>query len=351
MPPRIPPQSIPSSLTASSPAHASRVQCVYQNRQRALPFSNSARQHAKAGPINKHTPNSERGELRQRQRDDLYAFLNGPLGSKLRQPAKGSTNYLSAYNIRGDLVRTLKPQVKKGNTDMPQSEAASNGLPAESENDLRPYPQNSYFHSQAVLSEELRTEIWRRVTELKEPIKMVSSSFGVSIERVAAVVRMKEMEQNWQEEVSTRTPFPRRCRDTLMISPSCIRLVLKTNSMVIHVVYLSDSSSRRCWLRCSNLHHELTLYTRANHWPRHIRVQSSKCSQRPRSFKNLKTDLFMSPSTTSTFIQLQKHKFSILSPNHDSSHEKMLVMPLTQPCCLQRNASHTQRWSRSVAGS
>lgn len=81
-------------------------------------------------------------------------------------------------------------------------------MPPETEPDLRPYPKNKHFYSQAVLSEELRTEIWRRVMEGKEPIKLVSSSFNVAIERVAAVVRMKEMEKNWEKEVSIHIYLP-----------------------------------------------------------------------------------------------------------------------------------------------
>lgn len=66
----------------------------------------------------------------------------------------------------------------------------------------QPFPLNPLFRSQSVLSEELREEIYHRVKTSKHSLKTVSSSLGVDVRRVAAVVRMKEMEKQWVAEVS-----------------------------------------------------------------------------------------------------------------------------------------------------
>ncbi|KAJ4419951.1 hypothetical protein N0V82_004665 [Gnomoniopsis sp. IMI 355080] len=61
-----------------------------------------------------------------------------------------------------------------------------------------PFPSNKYFVSQPVLSEEARELIHRRVSMDDEPIMVVSADLGVDHRRVAAVVRMKEVEKDWE---------------------------------------------------------------------------------------------------------------------------------------------------------
>jgi hypothetical protein len=80
-------------------------------------------------------------------------------------------------------------------------EAEKKKLPPEQPPDLRPFPLNPNFTSERVLSEELREIIYVRVKEQERPIREVSAEFKVSMERVAAVVRMKQMERNWLAEV------------------------------------------------------------------------------------------------------------------------------------------------------
>ncbi|KAK2771310.1 hypothetical protein CKAH01_14370 [Colletotrichum kahawae] len=61
----------------------------------------------------------------------------------------------------------------------------------------QPFPLNPLFRSQSVLSEEMREEIYHRIKQSKHSLKSVSSALGVDVRRVAAVVRMKEMENQW----------------------------------------------------------------------------------------------------------------------------------------------------------
>lgn len=73
--------------------------------------------------------------------------------------------------------------------------------------DSKPFPGNSLFVSEPVLSEESREEIWRKVVQEGEAIKSVSANFGVDMRRVAAVVRLKEVEKAWEREVSLSIPL------------------------------------------------------------------------------------------------------------------------------------------------
>ena len=75
-------------------------------------------------------------------------------------------------------------------------------LPVFQQRDLRPYPLNQQFRSQAVLSEALREKIYELIVEEGIDLKSVSATFGVDIRRVAAVVRLKSLEREWVSEVS-----------------------------------------------------------------------------------------------------------------------------------------------------
>lgn len=66
---------------------------------------------------------------------------------------------------------------------------------------LQPFPSNPAFVSHPVLSESAREMIYRRVYDNDEPIKSVSADLGVDHRRVAAVVRMKAVEKEWEEKV------------------------------------------------------------------------------------------------------------------------------------------------------
>lgn len=76
-----------------------------------------------------------------------------------------------------------------------------NYLGGESGSKMRPFPSNPAFISQPVLSEEAREMIWHKVMVNWEGIKAVSAELGVDQRRVAAVVRMKEVEKDWQRNV------------------------------------------------------------------------------------------------------------------------------------------------------
>jgi hypothetical protein len=68
----------------------------------------------------------------------------------------------------------------------------------------QPFPMNPLFRSQPVLSEETREEIWHQVVNLGSSLKAVSAVLNVDIIRVAAVVRMKQIEKQRILQVRAR---------------------------------------------------------------------------------------------------------------------------------------------------
>lgn len=155
----------------------------------------------------------------------MYNWLNGP-GQQLKHPLPGSTNYLGAYSKDGRLLRAgpdwRRPEpgeAEKKPADAESEEPeddlemavrrdeekkqkqANSELPPETREDLRPFPLNTHFRSQPVLSEELREAIYNRVVNGGASVSLASVEFGVSNERVGAVVRLKQLEKQWIAEV------------------------------------------------------------------------------------------------------------------------------------------------------
>ena len=160
----------------------------------------------------------------------MFRWLNGP-GNVFRQPLPGSTNYLNAYDRSGNLLRVDNSNVaqskksgddekkkdegedteidletssiKKKSAQRPSPEARMKGapLPKETREDLMPFPMNREFRSQSVLSEQLKDAIYKKVTEQGKSVRDISATLGVEMRRVAAVVRLKAVEKEWEEQV------------------------------------------------------------------------------------------------------------------------------------------------------
>jgi hypothetical protein len=67
----------------------------------------------------------------------------------------------------------------------------------------RPFPDNPSYQSQPVLSENAKERIWQEVKS-GQPIKVVSAKYRVDVRRVAAVVRLREVQENMATEVGLR---------------------------------------------------------------------------------------------------------------------------------------------------
>ena len=162
----------------------------------------------------------------------MFRWLNGP-GAVFRHPLPKSTNYLNAYDASGNLLRAgtdaslekgkrkekekEDEEVEVGEDDDMTSRSREKakrsdsgrgktepGLPRETAEDLMPFPLNRQFRSQSVLSEELKDAIYRQVAVEGRSVSNVSALLGVEMRRVGAVVRLKAVEKQWEEEVSTR---------------------------------------------------------------------------------------------------------------------------------------------------
>ncbi|ORY18213.1 eukaryotic mitochondrial regulator protein-domain-containing protein [Clohesyomyces aquaticus] len=217
MPPRLRSPNFPCAATSSP---SIRSQPTAHRSRASREFSQTTCQHA---------------TLRRRR---FYDWLNGH-GSLLKEPLPGSTNYLGAYDRYGNLVRappgwTRKTQEEEVKVEEPKTDEAEaepdketpegqeavdelemavrreeeknkdtrkqkddDKLPPETAEDLRPFPLNKHFRSQPVLSEELREAIYRRVARDGASVSLASVEFGVSNERVGAVVRLKQIEKEW----------------------------------------------------------------------------------------------------------------------------------------------------------
>ncbi|KAL9576902.1 MAG: hypothetical protein Q9212_006733 [Teloschistes hypoglaucus] len=166
----------------------------------------------------------------------MFRWLNGP-GQAFRDPLPGSTNYLNAYDPQGNLIRARDDgraprqddsgnETREGNEDgsepasgrleVEQNIASGKPIPREQADDLIPFPMNRQFRSQPVLSEELRDEIYRRITEETKSVRRVSAELGVEMNRVGAVFRLKTIEHQWRQEGKPlATPYARAVNNML----------------------------------------------------------------------------------------------------------------------------------------
>jgi hypothetical protein len=121
---------------------------------------------------------------------------------------------MGAYNAQGQLKRVVEAAAKRarerekenGSATEPSKEGKDRDfnvkIPLETTRDLTPFPLNRNFISQAVLSDELREEIWKRIMKEGKSVREVSAELSVEMGRVGAVVRLKEIEKEWERVVS-----------------------------------------------------------------------------------------------------------------------------------------------------
>lgn len=122
----------------------------------------------------------------------MFEWLNSE-GQELKSHTPGTPNYLTS----------LGGGRRGNNAEQSQERTASR----------RPFPLNSQFVSESVLSEELRNEIHRLVTVEQKSVREVSVDLGVDMRRIGAVVRLVELEKRMKKEVCTIPP------STVLVSP------------------------------------------------------------------------------------------------------------------------------------
>lgn len=170
-----------------------------------IPLSSTCSKQCYRAQSRSFSSTLQRDQRISRNRRKLFQWL-ALTGVNFLEPAEGSTNYLSAYSADGILRRTSEmsgnDKKEDGNDETNASGAEKKTIPRESLRDLRPFPQNTQFQSQPVLSEEFRESIWKRIMLEGMSVRDVSSQLGVEMSRVGAVVRLMEIEKEWKRIVS-----------------------------------------------------------------------------------------------------------------------------------------------------
>ncbi|OOF92774.1 hypothetical protein ASPCADRAFT_8412 [Aspergillus carbonarius ITEM 5010] len=122
----------------------------------------------------------------------MFTWLNGD-AAFLKHHTPGSTNYLS---------RLLNKQQ------------------SEEQIQRKTFPQNIHYRSENILSEELRSEIHNRVVNQKKSVRAVSVELKVDMRRVAAVVRLVELEKRMKEQGKLLAlPYARAIHEMVPTTP------------------------------------------------------------------------------------------------------------------------------------
>ncbi|PYI05301.1 hypothetical protein BO78DRAFT_398272 [Aspergillus sclerotiicarbonarius CBS 121057] len=126
-----------------------------------------------------------------RLRNQMFLWLRQE-AAELKHHTPGETNYL-----------TSKAEAARGYVGDP-----------------RPFPQNIHYCSESILSEELRTEIYNRVVKQKKSVRAVSVELKVDMRRVAAVVRLVELEKRMKEQGKLLAlPYARAIHEMVPTTP------------------------------------------------------------------------------------------------------------------------------------
>ncbi|KAF7558513.1 hypothetical protein G7046_g5629 [Stylonectria norvegica] len=117
---------------------------------------------SRAAPFARTFTSTPCREKMSKGRQRMYDWLSSNTGSSLAEPGNGP-NYLGPFQDQ-------------------------------------PFPNNPLFRSQPVLDEHTRELIWNKVIQRGDSLKAVSAEIGVDVRRVAAVVRLKEVEKQWVQD-------------------------------------------------------------------------------------------------------------------------------------------------------
>lgn len=140
----------------------------------------------------------------------MFDWLNSQ-GADLKHHTPGSTNYITQLlkNRRG------------ASDDGSESSRRDSGDQNEHSPFLRqPFPLNPLFVSEPILSDELCSEIYKRVVGQKQSVRSVSVELRVDMRRVGAVVRLKELERRMKKEGKPMAiPYSRAVQEMVPTTP------------------------------------------------------------------------------------------------------------------------------------
>ncbi|CAD6501618.1 BgTH12-01868 [Blumeria graminis f. sp. triticale] len=158
-----------------------------------------------------------------RMRRMMFQWLNR-VGKNFYYPLKDSTNYLGAYNVNGTLRRvvdrsaiqaqeleriqtTIKENPERVEELQDELEKLTKShaeqskvLPSATRRDLTPFPANKDFMSETVLGPWLQHKVWEDVMVRGMTVREVSAQRGIEMSRVAASVRLVQVEKLWKQQ-------------------------------------------------------------------------------------------------------------------------------------------------------
>ncbi|KAL2813244.1 eukaryotic mitochondrial regulator protein-domain-containing protein [Aspergillus granulosus] len=201
MPPRIHSPIVPNSLLSSRSSASQTSTHLSLSSPACTPLSKLPCSRHSASPLSSAPQQSSRSfsstpTAQTRLRQEMFQWL-GTKGQELKSHIPGSTNYI---------------------TDAKNREKYADGerVPGPS----RPFPLNFSFKSEAILSEELRNDIYERVVVQKQSVRAVSVKMGVDMRRVAAVCRLVELEKRWREQGKPLAlPYARAVHEMVPTTP------------------------------------------------------------------------------------------------------------------------------------
>ncbi|KAL3464008.1 eukaryotic mitochondrial regulator protein-domain-containing protein [Aspergillus heterothallicus] len=201
MPPRIHSQIVPTSLRSSRSSASQSSSHICLPSPACPPLSKFSCSRSPASPL-PHLPQqssrsfSSTPTAQTRLRQEMFQWL-ATKGETLKTHIPGSTNYITDANNR--------EKYADGET-VPGSR--------------RPFQLNPNFKSEAILSEELRNDIYHRVVVRKQSVRAVSVRVGVDMRRVAAVCRLVELEKRWREQGKPLAlPYARAVHEMVPTTP------------------------------------------------------------------------------------------------------------------------------------
>ncbi|KAL1971049.1 hypothetical protein VTN77DRAFT_2883 [Rasamsonia byssochlamydoides] len=214
MPPRINTSRVSNSLlpylSSSSTSSSSSSFSLLQNPSHPSSLVSNCKSQCSQRPF------SSSFNPQTRLRRAMFEWLNGE-GAALKHHIPGSTNYLTDLKERNSAARAQENASKESSSDASSGEVGAIAPPTGGN---RPFPQNPAFVSEPILSEALRNEIYERVVTQKKSVRAVSVELGVDMRRVAAVVRLVELEKRWRKQGKPLAlPYARAIHEMIPTTP------------------------------------------------------------------------------------------------------------------------------------
>ncbi|VEU19394.1 DEKNAAC100037 [Brettanomyces naardenensis] len=113
-----------------------------------------------------------------------------------------STNYIDPSSERGDSLLKASKKEETGTASSEQGVDFSKGseaLNGRRRKPLQPFPMNSHSFTNVQLGRETKEQIVNDVMNLKLSSQNVALKYGLKIQRIEAVVKLHEVEENWKK--------------------------------------------------------------------------------------------------------------------------------------------------------